>query len=175
MTAAVWSLEASLELGEVYAAHARSVARWAARLGGPRVDAEDVVHDVFLVVERRLPEFRGEAKLSTWIYRITARVVMRHLRRARLRAIFGALDDAGAIADEGPSPLEHAARRQAVVRLYRALDRLSDKYRTVIILHDLEGMAAEEIAELTGVQVATVWVQLHRGRKKLEVLLGGER
>ena len=172
MTASLWALEESLELSDVYQAHAPAVARWAARLGGPRVDAEDVVHDVFLVIERRLGEFRGEAKLSTWIYRITHRVVLRHLRRAKLRSIFGALDDAATVASGAPSPLEEAVRSQAALQLYGALDRLSEKYRTAIILHDLEGIPAERIAEMTGVEVSTVWVRLHRGKKKLEEILG---
>ena len=179
MTASVWALEGTLELGEVYAAHAPAVARWACRLGGPRVDAEDVVHDVFLVVERRLPEFRGEARLSTWIYRITARVVWRHLRRARLRALFGGGPSlervAETVASDAPTPLEDAVRAQRVAELYRALDRLAEKYRTTLILHELEGLPAEAIAELTGVKVATVWVRLHRGKKALETLLGGAR
>ena len=172
MTTTVWPIEEPLELAEVYRAHAAIVARWAVRLGGPSVDAEDVVHDVFLVVERRLPEFRGDAQLSTWIYRITALVVRRHLRRARLRGLFGWLDRrAEAVPSLAPSPLEAAEASQAVLQLYRALDELPEKYRTALILHELEGLPAVEIAELTGVEPSTVWVRLHRGRRRLEELL----
>src|SRR5438552_1977251 len=63
------------DLGRAYRQHAADVSRWARRLGGPGVDAEDVLHEVFMVAQRRLPEFRGEAKLSTWLYAITLRVV----------------------------------------------------------------------------------------------------
>jgi RNA polymerase sigma-70 factor (ECF subfamily) len=60
-------------LAAIYREHAELVKRWALRLGGPGLDAEDFVHEVFMVVQRRLPEFRGEAKLTTWLYRITLR------------------------------------------------------------------------------------------------------
>ena len=67
----------------VYRAHGRTVARWAIRLLGPKADFEDIVQDVFMVVRRRLPEFRGEAEITTWLYEITVRVVQRWRLRAR--------------------------------------------------------------------------------------------
>ena len=59
------------DLDAIYRAHAGTVARWAAKLAGPGNDVEDLVHEVFLVARRRLPEFRGDAKVTTWLYRIT--------------------------------------------------------------------------------------------------------
>ena len=74
-----------LTLEGLYRAHAPLVARWAAHLGGPSVDVEDVVHEIFIIVRRRLPEFRGEAKPTTWLYRITERVVRDCRRKERFR------------------------------------------------------------------------------------------
>ena len=68
----------------IYRGYARLVARWAARLGGPEVSVDDVVQDVFLVVSRRLADFRGDAKLTTWLFRITEKTV-RNVRRQRRR------------------------------------------------------------------------------------------
>src|SRR5262245_62237789 len=78
---------ASLDFDAVYREHGRTVARWAARLGGPGITVEDVVQDVFLVVSRRLHEFRGEAKLATWLFGITDRTVRNWRRRQRWRRL----------------------------------------------------------------------------------------
>ena len=68
--------EAPVSLDALYRAHAPVVARWAAHLGGPSLDVQDAVHEIFLIVRRRLPEFRGESKPTTWLYRITAKTLI---------------------------------------------------------------------------------------------------
>src|SRR5262249_11046146 len=72
-------------LSSLYEADAGLVERWATRLAGTGLDAEDVVQEVFLVVQRRLPEWRGDAKITSWLYRITERVVLRQRRKQRAR------------------------------------------------------------------------------------------
>lgn len=165
---------ADLDLAEVYRAHAPAVARWAARLGGPSADLEDLVHDVFVIVERRLPELRDEHAVRTWLYRITANVVRHHRRKNR---IFGWLLGDDAATDHratDPEPDEALERKRSVERLYAVLDRIGEKYRTVLILHAIEGLSGPEIADLTGTKLATVWVHLHRARAKLEAELAKE-
>jgi RNA polymerase sigma-70 factor (ECF subfamily) len=156
------------ELAGLYREHAELIKRWALRLCGPSLDAEDVVHEVFLVVQRRLPEFRGEAKMTTWLYRITERVVKKQSRKQRLgRALRGLVGD---YADELPadrlSPYESVERQHTARLVYQALDGLPHKHRSVVILYELEGHSGEEIAELMGAKLATVWVWLHRGRAR---------
>jgi len=155
--------EAALDWEAVYRRHAEDVARWAARLAGPSEDVEDVVHEVFLVVRERLEGFRGDAKLTTWLYRITANVVRHQRRKNRLRRWLGL---APAVEPEapGPAPDEHAAARQALGTVYRALERLSETDRRVLILHELEGLSGAEIAELEDVTANAIWVRLHRAR-----------
>ena len=152
-----------LDLADIYRAHAPAVARWAARLGGPNAEIEDLVHEVFVIVERRLPDFRGEAGLTTWLYRITENVV-RHQRRKN--RIFSWLlgDRTEDKSSEEPLPDEALERKRSIEQVYRILDRMSEKYRTVLILHELEGLSGPEIAELRHVKPSTVWVQLHRAR-----------
>ena len=160
-------------LESVYREHAQAVARWAVRLGGPNVDAEDVVHEVFLVVHAQLAGFRGDAKLSTWLYRITENVVRHRRRRERFRRWLGGSseDVGGRVASSRPTPVEALERREAESLVYRALDRLSEKQRTLIILFEIEGCSGEEIAELTSMKVNAVWVALHRARARfLEML-----
>ena len=164
------------DLESVYQRHARRVSRWAARLAGPGVDVEDIVHEVFLVVRRRLAGFRGDAQLSTWLYEITVRVVQAGRRKQRrqrwLRSLSTAApgkdrDGALEVADDRLSPLDALERRQATVLLYRFLDRMDDKYRTAVVLFELEGMPCDEIAVLTGTSVSNVWARVSRGREKL--------
>ena len=165
-----------LDLAAVYRANVQLVARWATRLGGPEIDVEDVVQDVFISVQKGLPHFRGEASLTTWLYRITENAVTRGRRKLRWRRWLGgnAQDVAGHLPAPGRSASETVESQQAQARVYRALNAMKEKYRNLLILFELEEMSGEEIAELTGTRTATVWVQLHRARaeflKRLEAL-----
>src|SRR4051794_39751296 len=92
----------------VFREHAANVSRWVAALGGPLMDIEDTVQEVFMVAHRRLPEFRGEAKVSTWLFQITRRVVMAQRRRGRWRRwLRGSAEDvAGHLATQELGPIE---------------------------------------------------------------------
>jgi RNA polymerase sigma-70 factor (ECF subfamily) len=156
---------AALDVAMLYRAHARQVARWAARLAGPWLEVEDVVQEVFLIAQRRLPTFRGESEITTWLYSITHNVV-RHRRRGerwrlRLSGNDGEIEER---ASTQPGPAEELERRRAAIDLYRILDCMRERYRTVLILFELEGLPGEDIARLTGTRLSTVWVHLHRAR-----------
>jgi RNA polymerase sigma-70 factor (ECF subfamily) len=145
------------------------VERWVRRLAGPGADVEDLVHDVFVVALRRRGEFRGDAKVSTWLFRITDLVVRKRRFRLRFRRMLDRLhrSQQEVLAPLTPTPLEQVERRQACARLYAALDHLPDKYRTAIVLCDIEDVGAEEAAQLLGVTANAVWVRVHRGRAML--------
>jgi len=164
------------DLESVYRRHGGRVSRWAARLAGPGFDVEDIVHDVFLVVQRRLGEFRGDALVSTWLYEITVRVVQARRRSRRRRrwawpfhvdASPGATSEERDIADDRVSPLDAFERRQSTDLLYRFLDGLDEKHRTAVVLFELEGLSCREIATITGTSLANVWTRVSRGREKL--------
>jgi len=157
------------DLEALYRAHAPTVARWAAKLAGPLVDVDDLVHEIFLVVRRRLPELRGEAKVTTWLYRITERVARESRRKDRFRRWFSRarhLEIERTMAPPHLTPVDEFERRQSSETVYRILDRLPGKYRNVLILFELEELSGEEIATLTGLKLATVWVHLHRARAR---------
>ena len=157
----------ALTLDGVYRAHAAQVSRWAAHMGGPWVDVEDAVHEVFMVVRRQLSEFRGDAKISTWLYRITERVVRAARRKERLRTWLRRTrraDVESSLSTSAKTPAELLEREEARASVYAVLDRMPEKYRRMLILFEMEGLPGEEIAELTGVKLATVWVHLHRAR-----------
>ena len=161
----------------LYDAYAADVTRWARRLAGPAADIEDLVHDVFVIALQRIHTFHGDAKVRTWLFRTTHHVVRNQNRRRFLRGLlFRRREDEMAAALSIPAtPMQELERREEHERLYHALDRLPDRYRTAIILYDIDGLGGEEIAELTGVNVGTVWVRLHRGRAKLLEQLSREK
>lgn len=169
--------QAPLDLATIYRQHADGVARWARRLAGPGLDVEDLVHEVFLVAQRRMLEWRGHAKVTTWLYEITVRVVQGRRRRQKLRRLFARPtrpglsdefdDELAQIASDDPNPLKLLEQRESTQALYRLLEGVGEKYRTVIILFELEGLSGQEIADVTGSTLANVWVRLSRGREKL--------
>lgn len=157
--------DARFRLEGVYRAHAEDVARWVGRLAGPGADVEDLVHDVFLIVRRRLPGFEGEAGLPAWLYQISHNVVRNHRRKARLRRFLGLSESA---IDPRPGPEETVQARRRVQRLYQVFDRLPGRDREILILSEVEGLDADALAELLGVQRSTVYVRLHRARARFK-------
>lgn len=157
-----------LDWETVYRRHGPDVARWAARLAGPGEDVDDLLHEVFLVVQAKIGEFRGDARLTTWLYRITVNVVRHQRRRQRWRRWLGQVPDHP---DPAAGPAETAEARQALDLVYRALEDLREPDRRVLILHQLEGLTGPEIAELEGIAPSSVWVRLHRARKRFAAAL----
>jgi RNA polymerase sigma-70 factor, ECF subfamily len=161
-------IEGELTVALVYRLHASDVTRWAARLGAPDIDVEDVVQEVFAVVSRKLRHFRGDAKLETWLFRITDKIIRNLRRRAAVRRILVGWSDelAESTPTYAPSPFDTLATRRRVARAYEVLDRLPEKYRRVIILFELEQLPCEDIARFLGATPSTVRVWLFRAREK---------
>lgn len=160
---------------QLFRQHRDTVARVVHRFLGPSHELEDVVQDVFVHVYRSLPSFRGDSKFSTWLYRLTANVTKMHLRKKRSRPRFA---DVPVPETREDSPQERpddvAERNERVEALYRLLDRLAEKKRTVLVLHDLEGLAAKDIAEIVDAPVLTVRTRLFYARKELYAALAEE-
>jgi len=151
----------------IFRAYARVVGRWAERLGGPGVEADETVQEVFVTVNRRLPEFQGEEKLASWLFQITTRVVAnqrRAVRRRRFRWVTLSRDIADWAVSTAPGPGEVLEAHEASQRFYRALDELREHHRNVLVLFELEQLSTEEIAVLVDRPPATVRVWLHRAR-----------
>jgi len=152
------------DIGPIYRQHAETVARWVARIGGPLIDVDDAVHEVFLIAQRRRVSTEGPARITTWLYRVTAKVVSHRRRKDRLRRWLrgSAADAAGRLAASEPSAVEALEARERVALVYRVLDRLPEKQRAVLILFEMEGLSGDEIAALYEAKVTTIWVWLHR-------------
>ncbi len=147
----------------------------ARRVTGNREDAEEVLQDVFLTVVQKIETFRGEAKLSTWIYRIATNAALMKLRkRPKIRAIpleeeLGpGMTKEGAIAepvmDWTRLPPDQLERKELVQRIEEATDQLPEEYRSVFVLRDIEGLSAEEACEVLNLSVAALKSRLHRAR-----------
>jgi RNA polymerase sigma-70 factor (ECF subfamily) len=138
-----------------------------ARTVQDRSKAEDLAQDVFLRVHRGLPYFRGEARLSTWIYRIVANVCVQDAGRPAAIS----LDDDRA-ADAAPSALDRQFRDLEVKdRLEKAIARLPANYRLLVAAHYLEGVRYEELADALQLPLGTVKTQLYRAKQQLRRML----
>lgn len=150
---------------QLFKEHRAQVARLVHRMTGGSPDLEDLVQEVFVQVHRSLGSFRRESRLSTWIYRIAVNVVLMHRRSQRSRpALVSVPEDA---LSEDDQPDEQLARRRRVAALYRLLDGMSEKKRTVYVLHELEGLAPAEIAKIVGAPVLTIRTRLFYARRSL--------
>jgi len=162
---------------ELFLRHRGDVSRLVFRMLGPVAEIEDVVQDTFVHVYRSVHSFKGDAKFSTWLYRLATNVVRMHLRakRSRPRVVTDQVPEEALAEGRHQELPDEAANRQARARLlYAALDVLSDKKRTVLVLHDLEGVSAEEISTIVGAPVLTVRTRLFYARRELAEALAKE-
>lgn len=161
---------------ELVRKHQRYVYNLALSVVGNRDDAFDVAQETFIRAWRGLADFRGDARFSTWLYRIAYRVSLTAVGRRRDLHLDDLPEFACTSAESDPE--EAAARELDQVILRKALLGLSPPYRTALVLYHLEGLSYEEIASITGVPIGTVRTHLHRGReilrREVEKLSGGE-
>lgn len=171
-SALITAVTADDEITALFKAHGDTVARWACRLGGPGIDEEDIVQEVFLVARRRLGGYEGDAKVTTWLFRITERVAKVARRKAHRHgrwALLPAIVAHGLVAPQR-GPGEQLDRSEVSRLVYAILDRLPENQRKVLILFQLEEMSTEQIAELVDAKAATVRVWLHRARLRFAEL-----
>jgi RNA polymerase sigma-70 factor (ECF subfamily) len=156
----------AVALGELLAQVAPSVHRFGMRMCRNAHDAEDVLQDALLAMATHLQDFEGRSSLSSWAFALTRSACARRRRGMKNRPASSA-EDIPEEADRAPSPEQSASDRQLAGALSVALDALSDEYREVIQLRDIEGLSAAETAEAIGVSVDAVKSRLHRAREAL--------
>ncbi len=130
-------------------------------------DAKDVLQDTLLAMARTVADFRGASSLSTWLYTIARSFCIKKRRRGRsVKAAVEAVDEGAAahVAHPGPGPEERAASRQVEAVLAEAIAGLAPIYREVLVLRDIEGLSAPEVAEVLSVTIEAVKSRLHRAR-----------
>jgi RNA polymerase sigma-70 factor (ECF subfamily) len=139
-------------------------------------DAHDAVQDTFLALSRHAGSFSGASRLSTWLYRIAVNAALMKLRRRRpetpLDDLLPAFDTTGRLTgDEGTLPEADLMREETRLLVRRAIERLPETHRNVLILRDIEEHDTRTTAELLGVSPNAVKIRLHRARLALRALL----
>jgi RNA polymerase sigma-70 factor (ECF subfamily) len=165
---------------ELYHRFRRQVAGNLYRVLGDRTDLEDLVQEVFVIAFRGLSRFRGDARLSTWLYRICVNVALGRIRtRKRRPAAIGVADlDAASpdpsLTERPETPDRSLERRQDQERVYRALEALAPKKRIVLYLHEIEGLDLKEIAYLVESNPVTVRTRLFYARREFYRAIAGD-
>ena len=148
--------------------------RYLERLVGNRATADDLLQDTLLKIARGLPEFEGRSSVKTWAFTIATRVATDHFRRPQSRARMVEIDETG------PTHVLDAEIDQRLVIdemsscVREVIDSLPEDYRTALVLHDLEGQTAAQVAEIAGCSIATAKIRIHRARRRLKEALDQE-
>lgn len=154
--------------------HQNGVYTLAVRLTGDREIGADVAQEAFVRAWRAMPSFRGDARFSTWMFRITANTASTHRSRARRNRADSLEQLMVEPQDEAPTPEREAESVDLGTRLTAALDRLPPSQRMVVVLKDVYGWTHREIAEHLDVSVPATKVRLHRARSALRAQLWAE-
>ena len=160
--------EAAFEV--LYNLHKRRVYSLCLRMVSNPAQAEDLAQEAFLQLFRKIGTFRGESAFSTWLHRMTVNVVLMNLRRKGLPLV--SLEETLETDEETPRKELGAADLKLTgsidrLQLQRAIEKLPPGYKTVFVLHDVEGFEHNEIAEMVGCSIGNSKSQLHKARLKL--------
>ncbi len=177
MSSAVSGNEAAFD--ELVRRHTPRMYRVALRIVGNPLDAEDALQDAWILAWRALPRYRGESAVSTWLYRIVTNAALALLRQQRPTIpldAHSAGDEPGRsrlnpapleVVDERANPERHVVGAHEVDVVLSAIASLELSQRVPLVLHELEGLTYEEVAEVLGVTVPALRSRLHRARVAL--------
>ena len=168
-----------IEFQEIYADFQPKILRYMARMVGEN-EAEDLTQEVFIKISHAIKTFRGEASLSTWIYRIATNTALDRLRSPSFQRIIqnpsyqqnsdceSETIDRNVWTGEKTPPVENQIFRKEMNECIRGyIEKLPEDYRVVLVLDQFEGLRNGEIADILGVTLDTVKIRLHRAREKL--------
>jgi RNA polymerase sigma-70 factor (ECF subfamily) len=160
----------------LYDRHKRRVYSLCLRMTANTAEAEDLAQEAFLQLYRKIATFRGESAFSTWLHRLSVNVVLMHLRKKSLPVVSLEETTQGGSEEDTPKKdfgADDVALAGSIDRLQlqRAVDSLPPGYRTIFVLHDIEGYEHNEIAGIVGCSIGNSKSQLHKARMKLRDLL----
>ncbi len=141
------------------------------RMTNSQPEAEDLTQEVFIQLFRKVGSFRGDSAFSTWLHRLTINQVLMHFRRRSVKN--EKTSETGEMPEQTVSGTANPSRMPVIDRiaLKNAIGELPNGYRSVFILHDIEGFEHEEVARMLGISIGTSKSQLHKARLKLRGLL----
>lgn len=159
----------------LYDKHKRRVYSLCLRMTANTAEAEDLAQEAFLQLYRKIATFRGESAFSTWLHRLAVNVVLMHLRKKSLPVV--SLEETTQTTEDDSPKKDFGTEDMSLagsidrLQLQRAVNDLPPGYRTIFVLHDVEGYEHNEIAKLVGCSVGNSKSQLHKARIKLRDLL----
>jgi RNA polymerase sigma-70 factor (ECF subfamily) len=146
--------------------------RYLERLVGDRSTADDLLQDTLLKIARALPSFEGRSSVKTWAFTIATRVATDHFRRPQNRARMIDIDETAPTLDAETDQNLVVDEMNSCVR--EVIESLPEDYRTALVLHDLEGQTAAQVAGIAGCSVPTAKIRIHRARRRLKEALDQE-
>ena len=163
---------------DLFAAYQGRIRRYILSMVRDPVEAEDLTQDVFLQAHRKLGTLRDPDAVTSWLYQIATHVCYDRFRRSSRQPRLEPLDSSGSVGTgsegdrEDETSLDRVLERAEMSACVRSfLEDLSDEYRHVILLHDVEGLTNAEIAEMVGASLDAIKIRLHRARRKLQAAL----
>ncbi len=166
----------ALAFERIYRLHSRRVYALCLRMVGNTAEADDLTQEAFLQLFRKIHTFRGESAFSTWLHRLAVNVVLMRLRKktlaeTSLEETTEPDEEAGGPRKDIGGPDLRLAGSIDRVNLQRAIDQLPKGYKSVFVLHDIQGYEHNEIAEIMGCSIGNSKSQLHKARMRLRELL----
>ena len=159
---------------QLVALHEKKVYNLALRMCGNPEDAADAAQDAFLAAWKGLPNFRGEAGFSTWLYRLTSNAAIDQLRKGKRQREEASLDDGDLpldVPDRQPGPQEAAESAELQRAVADGLRELSEDHRQILLLREYQGLSYDEIAQALEVDLGTVKSRISRARRALRKIL----
>ena len=159
----------------LYDRHKRRVYSLCLRMTANTAEAEDLAQEAFLQLFRKIGTFRGESAFSTWLHRLSVNVVLMHLRKKSLPVV--SLEESTQNTEEDSPKKDFGAEDLSLagsidrLQLQKAVESLPPGYRTIFVLHDVEGYEHNEIAGIVGCSIGNSKSQLHKARMKLRDIL----
>lgn len=157
----------SSAFAELMERHERRVYNLCLRMTGNPDDAADATQDAFLTTYRKLSSFRGQAKFTTWLHRVAVNACYDLLRKRSRAPQLAGSEQQAAVAERTDSTPDHADEVAGTLDVARALATVPEEFRAALVLHDVQDVPVQEVAEILGVAVGTVKSRLHRGRVAL--------
>ncbi len=148
--------------------------RYLARYVGDPALADDLLQETLIRITRSLPGFAGRASLKTWAFSIATRVAADHFREPVHRARIVDIDETAEPVDRDASIDQRLVVDEMNACLRKVIDSLPEDYRAALVLHELEGLTAEEVSDVLDCSVATAKIRIHRGRVRLKEALEGQ-
>ena len=138
---------------------------------GDRDLADDLLQEVLVRIEANLAGFRGEASVKTWAFRIATNAVIDHSRRKGAGTTVVSIDEVTSLSDDSPDIDAPLITQEMNSCIREQIDSLPEDYRFAIVLHDLQGLTAGEVAAICGTSLATAKIRIHRARLRLREVL----